>query len=100
MFDSAAVRRLAVIVLALVAATVFDASPAVRQFQANAVDFHQSAHAHAPMPYEFTIQQGKADPSGQTDSGGRAVAHRAGGIEVTSAAVTRGAPDADRKSHV
>ena len=95
MFDSARARRLGVIVLAMVAATLFEVDPAfLGPLHAHPTHPHQGIHAHAPMPYEFTIQAGKADPSGQAESGGRAVAHRAGGIEVTSPLAKRQAPDA------
>ncbi|HVF54015.1 MAG TPA: sialidase family protein [Actinomycetota bacterium] len=43
---------------------------------------------------EAAIQPGPHDPSGQAGSGGRAVAHSAGGIRVRAKRVTRRAPDA------
>ncbi len=91
--NSLAGPRLAVLALAAMAAVVFGIDPGLAVHD-HSTHYHLSTHAHAPMPYRFTIQEAKSDPTGQTDSGGTAVTHRAGGIEITSGAAVKKAPDA------
>ncbi|MGH2737103.1 MAG: sialidase family protein, partial [Actinomycetota bacterium] len=56
---------------------------------------HRHSHALPALDFEdAVIRRADADGTGRTGSGGRAVAHRAGGRTVRSPRLTRMAPDA------
>lgn len=73
-------------------------SPRKAEHGAFGHDHPVTSHAHIgalpPGLEALQLPPGSNDPSGQRGSGGRAVAHHAGGKRITRTAITRRAPDA------